>query len=416
MTSSSPSFPSRPLRLGLLTHEPFYPPSGGGSAEAMYLAREFVRRGHTVHVFGPAVAEPERVEREFGVCLHPFTRWRMGRYTSWRSLKYLLYPFFLERQVARAAGRVELDLLLSQHAISAVAAGRLKRRLHRPVVMNQLDYLTGFMETWPAWLMPRPLLRRLMRYELSLPRRFAADGVLSVSDALADRVAATGFPRERIRAIYYGYDAALFPFDAAAVAARRDAPPVIVMHGSFDHHHLGSIALGAVTRVRAERPDVRFRFIGQPTETLQGFLKAAERRGLSGGFECPGFVPYREMAGSLAEASVGMVPYEASTGVHCAFVAKVVEYLAVGLPVVCTPLEGIQRYFAAEPLVRYARFDGQDFGDQILAWLRTPLSDRQRLAQPASARVARELDWGVICRGAADWVEQRIRPASGTST
>jgi len=407
---------SRPLRLGLLTHEPFYPPTGGGSAEAVYLAREFVRRGHAVHVFGPAVVEPDRVQREFGVRLHSFTRWQMGRYTAWRSLKYLLYPFFLERQVARAAGELGLDGLLSQHAISAVAAGRLKRRIRRPVVMNQLDYLTGFMETWPAWRMPRPLLRWLMRYELSLPTRFAADAVLTVSDALADRIAATGFPKERIRSMYYGYDAALFPFDAGAVAARQDVPPVMVMHGSFDRHHLGAIALDAVARVRAERPDAVFRFIGQPTEALRGFLGAAEKRGLAGGLECPGFVPYREVAGRLARASVGIVPYEASAGVHCAFVAKVVEYLALGLPVVCTPIVGIQRYFGEEPLVRYARFEGRDFGEQILAWLRTPLCDRQHWASPAGSRVARELDWHVICQRAADWVEHWVRPNPDTCT
>jgi glycosyltransferase involved in cell wall biosynthesis len=308
---------------------------------------------------------------------------------------------------------VALDALLSQHAIAAVAAGRLKRRLGRPVVMNQLDYLTGFMEAWSAWSMPRPLLRWLMRYELSLPRRYGADGVLTVSDALADRVAATGFPRERIRSIYYGYDAALFPYDAAAVAARRDEPPVVVMHGSFDHHHLGPIARQALTRVRAERPDVVFRFVGQPTATLRGFLQEAGRNGLTGGLDCVGFVPYREIAGRLARASVGIVPYEASAGVHCAFVAKVVEYLAVGLPVVCTPLEGIQRYFGNEPLVRYARFDGDDFGDHILAWLRTPLAERQRLAQPAGGRVARELDWSVICRRAADWVEHSVGADQG---
>jgi hypothetical protein len=31
-----------------------------------------------------------------------------------------------------------------------------------------------------------------------------------------------------------------------------------------------------------------------------------------------------------------MVPYEESTGTHCAFVAKIVEYLATGLPVAST--------------------------------------------------------------------------------
>ena len=41
------------MRLAFLTHEPFHPPSGGGSAEAVYLVEEFVRRGHEVHLFGP---------------------------------------------------------------------------------------------------------------------------------------------------------------------------------------------------------------------------------------------------------------------------------------------------------------------------------------------------------------------------
>ena len=45
------------MRLALLTHEPFYPPSGGGSAEAVYLVEEFVRRGHEVHLFCPQFAE-----------------------------------------------------------------------------------------------------------------------------------------------------------------------------------------------------------------------------------------------------------------------------------------------------------------------------------------------------------------------
>ena len=48
-----------PFRIAFLTHEPFYPPSGGGSAEAIYLVDEMVRRGHQVHVFGPQIDDPE---------------------------------------------------------------------------------------------------------------------------------------------------------------------------------------------------------------------------------------------------------------------------------------------------------------------------------------------------------------------
>ena len=84
-----------PLRIAFLTHEPFYPPSGGGSAEAVYLVQEMVRRGHEVHVFGPQIPDAENVQEKFHVTLHPFTRWEMGRYAKLRNFKYLAYPFFL---------------------------------------------------------------------------------------------------------------------------------------------------------------------------------------------------------------------------------------------------------------------------------------------------------------------------------
>src|SRR5438093_9491058 len=53
------------MRVAFLTHEPFYPPSGGGSAEAVYLVQELIQRGHDVHLFCPAFPEPERIQRLF---------------------------------------------------------------------------------------------------------------------------------------------------------------------------------------------------------------------------------------------------------------------------------------------------------------------------------------------------------------
>src|SRR5688500_6751573 len=91
----SPAFsahcPDRLMRLAFLTHEPFYQPSGGGSAEAVYLVEEMVARGWEVHVFCPRVQDPEAVRTRFKVQLHQFTQWEMGRYTKLRNLKYLLY-------------------------------------------------------------------------------------------------------------------------------------------------------------------------------------------------------------------------------------------------------------------------------------------------------------------------------------
>src|ERR1035437_11028822 len=131
------------MRIAFLTHEPFCPPSGGGSAEAIYLVEELVARGHEVHVFCPKIADSAEVEKRFRVKLHEFTLWKMGRYAALRNFKYVLYPFFLERLVRATARAEKFDLLLSQHTISAVAAGRLRKKLNVPVAMNFLDYLTG---------------------------------------------------------------------------------------------------------------------------------------------------------------------------------------------------------------------------------------------------------------------------------
>lgn len=389
------------MRLAFLTHEPFYPPSGGGSAEAVYLVEEFVARGHELHLFCPAFPKSDEVQERFKITLHLFKGWEMGRYASFRNAKYLAYPFALERLVDRTARSHAFDLLFSQHAIAAVTAGRLKKKWDIPVVMNFLDYLTAFMETWPPYLAPPPALAMLKRFELYLPKRYGVDGVLTVSDTLADYFAGTGYPRESILPIYYGYDSELFEYRPKSVV---NSPPVIVMHGSLDHHHLGRIALLALKTVFAEKPEVRWKFVGQRTAALNVFMERVRNEVPAAQVECTGFVPYREVAAQLQAADLGMVPYEESTGTHCAFVAKLVEYLGVGLPVVSTRLKSASTYFAKEPTVSFTSFDGVEFGQAILKRLRDPLPS-QELTRGASERVRRELDWRAICRKAVGFVE-----------
>jgi glycosyltransferase involved in cell wall biosynthesis len=327
----------------------------------------------------------------------------MGRYAKLRNFKYLAYPFFLERMVAAAAREIKFDLLFSQHAISAVAAGKLKKKLGVPVVMNFPDLLTGFMETWPSYVAPKPLVHALMRYEISLPVRYGVDGVCAISDEFAERLAARGYPREKICPIYYGYDAQAFPLRAQLPPA--GSPPVVVMHGSFDAHHLGQIAFDAVKFVAAQKPETIFRFVGRHTAGLEKFLQRALTIP-NFKFEATGFTPYAEVSKYLASATVGIVPYEESAGTHCAFVAKIVEYVATGLPTVCTPLKSVQSYFKNDPLVKFSEFNGEDFGRRILSWLDEPVSIWQPAAASSAARVKTELDWQPLCRKAVDFAEK----------
>lgn len=404
------------MRVAFLTHEPFHPPSGGGSAEAPYLVEEFVRRRHEVHLLCPDFPDATAVARRFGVRVHPFTAWEMGRYTRLRNLKYLLYPTALTRHAERvrrgleqaSPGSGRFDVVLAQHTISGVAAGNLRRRWGVPIVLNFLDYLTGFMETWPAPFTRTGFVSALNRFEMSMPRRLRAEGVMTVSTPLAERFIATGYPASKVCAIQYGYDSRLFT-PAAEDSADLVREPSVVMHGSFDQHHLGPIARQAVLGVHAARPGVRFRFVGRETPALARFV--AEVRSAAPGvrLETTGFIPYGEVARELRSATVGIVPYEASQGVHCAFVAKAVEYLGCGIPCVSTPLENLGRYFAGEPALRFSGWDGAGFARVLLETLELPRETRRAWGLAASARVARELDWRSVAARAVDFTESCAR-------
>lgn len=390
------------MRVAFLTHEPFYPPSGGGSAEAVYLVREMRRRGHEVRLICPAIEDVAGVEREFGIRIHPFETFQMGRYASRRNLKYLLYPFFLKRLALRAIPPGEVDLIFCQHAIASVAGGWLKKQWRVPLVLNFLDHLTAFMETWPAYLAPPFALRRLKAFEVGLPNRTMADAVLAVSVVLGETFAASGYAAERIHPINYGYDAKAFPFRGAR---GKGNPFVVVMHGSLDQHHLGEVAWNAAAEVCAQRPKTVFRIIGKETPALKLFVARTRALAPSARIETPGFIPYDKIGEELARADLGIIPYAESTGTHCAFVAKVVEYLGVGLPVVSMPLKTIERYFRGEPRIRFARPGGGDFGQQILEWMGGEALGDEAAGRKASERVARELDWSVVCGRAVDVME-----------
>src|SRR5262249_43840878 len=205
--------------------------------------------------------------------------------------------------------------------------------------------------------------------ELSLPRRYNADGILTVSDTLADYFTNAGYARQKILPIYYGFDSTLFPFRTPR-GWDGSRPPVIVMHGSLDHHHLRDVALVAFERFLREIPNAIFRFVGHRTAALEAFLSHAKVKIPRAHIECTGFVPYTAVVKHLQSADLGIVPYDESTGTHCAFVAKIVEYLAVGLPVVSTSINSALRHFENESTVRFAGFDGERFGAAMVEMLR----------------------------------------------
>ena len=388
------------MRVAFLTHEPYDPPSGGGSSEAPYLIREFVSRGHQVHLFCPQFSNMDTVRSRDGMRLHPFDSWSMGRYTRWRSLKYAAYPFALEQKLRSWLRQHPDSGVFAQHSISGVTAHRVASLAQGPVVLNYLDQLTGFIEGWEPGAFWRPVARTLQRWECGLAKGARVDGVLAVSDELMRRLEPVVGPNVATMTLRFGMDSARFPYRPSTESSR----PVVVMHGSMDRHHLGPILAGAMRIVAKRRPGTVFRFIGRRTPSLARVLDQASGSGMA--VEHTPFCPYDRIGEEIRQATIGMIPYEDTAGGRCAFVAKAVEYAAVGLPWVSTRLAGIADYFQGERSVRLTDFDPEGFAEAILGLI--PEAVRGDLVDDAatlSRRVHGDLAWESIARRAVDFFE-----------
>ena len=46
-------------------------------------------------------------------------------------------------------------------------------------------------------------------------------------------------------------------------------------------------------------------------------------------------------------------------------VAKTVEYAALGIPMVCTPLRGTVRYWGTNPIIRFSNMNPDSFAERL---------------------------------------------------
>ena len=160
----------------------------------------------------------------------------------------------------------------------------------------------------------------------------AADGLLAVSDAMADDVAALGVPRHRVHVHHTGVDQSRFqPIDRlAAKQALGVAGPLVLSLGALIPRKGHGVVIDAVARL----PDVTLMIVGEGGE--RDALQARARRlGIADRVRLVGGVPHGALPALLGAADV-MALASASEGLANAWV----ESLACGTPVVITPAGG----------------------------------------------------------------------------
>lgn len=165
---------------------------------------------------------------------------------------------------------------------------------------------------------------------------------------------------------------------------RRDGRTIILFPGSLHWHQGLDLALLAFREVSAEVPGAELHFYGDGSMKPALVALAAELdcRGLVA-FHEP--VPVREIAQIMADADLGIVPKRADTFGNEAYSTKIMEFMAVGVPVVVAATR-IDRHYFDDSLVRF--FTPGDAGSLARAML-TALRD----TEGTQSRVNRAADY-----------------------
>jgi glycosyltransferase involved in cell wall biosynthesis len=223
-----------------------------------------------------------------------------------------------------------------------------------------------------------------------------ADRVLAVHDLHAERLHRSGVPEHKLVVIANSPDPRIFPPADLSREPRRAAPigePFsIICHGTITRRMGLDTALAALAMLHERFPLIRLRVIGAGDHLNQ--VKAlSQKLGIESAvsFEPP--VPIQDLAAKISEANVGLVPNHASSATHLMLPVKLLEYVAVGIPVICARLETVEHYFNEKSVRFFSPNNASQLANAIEDLYLDPAL-RDSLSNSA-AKVAKSLSWPV---------------------
>lgn len=385
----------RPLRIVMLA--PFgIRPKGTLSARMLPLARELVLRGHSVQIVAPSYLNPE----------HAATTWAIDGVT----VRHVRLPRLpepvgtLETAVLllRAALQTEPDLLhlfkpKGYSGIAALLARTLRPEL--PLVVDTDDW-----EGWGGWndLAPYsyPMKHVFAWQERSLPR--LANAVTVASRTLETQVWGFGVRPDRVCYLSNGVDSQP-PILLDREQARRQLglgeEPIVLLYTRFWEYPLRDI-LAVLHGLRSRQPDARLLVLGTGERGEERELdRLARRAGVAAQLDQRGWADQATIEAAFAAADVALAPFADTLMNRAKGMAKLLQLLHAGVPVVASRVGQAQEYIVAGRTGVLVPPGNQGaLAQAVLDLLADPPSARQ-LGAAAQRYVCEQFAWSLLAEG-----------------
>jgi glycosyltransferase involved in cell wall biosynthesis len=257
-----------------------------------------------------------------------------------------------------------------------------------PVVLDIHDPMPELFES--KFGSSAQVLVRIVTWVEGLSVRFA-DRVISVHDIQLQTLLSRGYPPGKFLIVQNVADERHFP-RAVALDTIADSESIIVVYHGLIAPRLGlDIALRAMAKVRTETDGVRLVLIGDGDGAPQ-ISSMIDELDLSDVVDFQqGFIPIEQLQPKLSQARIGIVPARVDPFTRNMLPTKLVEYVTLGIPVICTELPAVRHYFGDDQITMIPPDDPDALAAAIIELVWDP---ERRLRQATRAlRFVDEHGW-----------------------
>ena len=206
-----------------------------------------------------------------------------------------------------------------------------------------------------------------------------AHRVICVNQPQRETLVARGIPRNKTFISMNVPDPQIF----RSPAVRRTRPGSdghfnLVYHGTMAARLGVDLIIRAVARLHGRIPGLRLHLWGQGDDVAEFQRLAGELDAGEYVLFAPQGVPIEELPGRLAEMDLGVVGNRSSAAGNLMLPVKLMEYVALGVPVVAPRLRTIRHYFADDMVTYYDAENIDGMAEAIYtAYTRPELRSRQ---------------------------------------
>jgi glycosyltransferase involved in cell wall biosynthesis len=230
-----------------------------------------------------------------------------------------------------------------------------------------------------------------------------ADHVITVTDGWRDTLIERGVPEDQVSVVMNVADSRLFSPLPTATVDNGDVFRLIY-HGTFTHRYGVDLIIRAVDRIREEVPGIRLTLLGDG-ETRDELVELTRSLELCDRVDfSDDMVAADRLPRAIRSADVGIVPNRSNLFTDGILPTKLMEYVAMGVPVIAAKTPTVAAYFD-DSMVEF--FEPGD-PDDLAAHIRLVCGDRRRREELSrnSAAFNRRYNWELIAEQYGDLVDR----------